>query len=99
MLHGGLPDDEIIAFADSLAAEAQRIGGARGHAFAHTLRRSKSSRCRRAWHAAVEEARGWDARAFGRPGDAGEDFRKTAEGFCTWGQPLGAQRCTELATT
>ena len=38
MLYGGLPSDEIIAFADSLAAEAQRIGAARGHAFALTLR-------------------------------------------------------------
>jgi DNA-binding SARP family transcriptional activator len=38
MLHGGLPGDEIIAFADELATEAQRIGAARGHAFALTLR-------------------------------------------------------------
>jgi hypothetical protein len=51
-----------------------------------------------AWHAAVEEARGWVERACGRPGDAGEHFRKAADGFRTWGQPLDAQRCTELAT-
>ena len=51
-----------------------------------------------AWHAAVEEARGWVARASGRPGDAGEHFRKAADGFRTWGQPLDAQRCTELGT-
>jgi tetratricopeptide (TPR) repeat protein len=38
MLYGGLPNDEIIAFADNLAAEAQRLGAARGHAFALTLR-------------------------------------------------------------
>jgi DNA-binding SARP family transcriptional activator/tetratricopeptide (TPR) repeat protein len=38
MLYGGLPNDEIIAFADALAAEAQRIGAARGEAFAVTLR-------------------------------------------------------------
>jgi hypothetical protein len=38
MLYGGLPNDEIIAFADGLAVEAQRIGAARGHAFAVTLR-------------------------------------------------------------
>lgn len=38
MLHGGLPNDEIVAFADRLAAEAERIGAARGHAFALTLR-------------------------------------------------------------
>ena len=38
MLHGGLPNPEIIAFADSLADEAQRLGAARGHAFALTLR-------------------------------------------------------------
>ena len=38
MLYGGLPNDEIIAFADSLATEAQRVGAARGHAFALTLR-------------------------------------------------------------
>jgi len=38
MLYGGLPNDEIIAFADSLAAEARRLGAARGHAFALTLR-------------------------------------------------------------
>jgi tetratricopeptide (TPR) repeat protein len=38
MLYGGLPNDEIIAFADSLATEAERLGAARGHAFALTLR-------------------------------------------------------------
>ncbi len=38
MLYGGLPNAEIIAFADGLAAEAQRIGAARGEAFALTLR-------------------------------------------------------------
>jgi tetratricopeptide (TPR) repeat protein len=38
MLYGGLPSHEIIAFADNLAAEAKRIGAARGHAFALTLR-------------------------------------------------------------
>jgi len=38
MLYGGLPNDEIIAFADGLAAEAERLGAARGHAFALTLR-------------------------------------------------------------
>lgn len=38
MLYGGLPNAEIIAFADSLADEAQRLGAARGHAFALTLR-------------------------------------------------------------
>jgi DNA-binding SARP family transcriptional activator/tetratricopeptide (TPR) repeat protein len=38
MLYGGLPNDEIIAFADGLAAEAARIGAARGQAFALTLR-------------------------------------------------------------
>jgi hypothetical protein len=38
MLFGGLPNDEIIAFADALAVEAERLGAARGHAFALTLR-------------------------------------------------------------
>jgi tetratricopeptide (TPR) repeat protein len=38
MLFGGLPNDEIIAFADALAAEAERLGAVRGHAFALTLR-------------------------------------------------------------
>jgi hypothetical protein len=38
MLYGGLPNDEIIAFADGLAVEAQRLGAARGEAFAVTLR-------------------------------------------------------------
>jgi hypothetical protein len=38
MLHGGLPNAEIIAFADGLAAEAERLGAARGQAFAMTLR-------------------------------------------------------------
>lgn len=36
--YGGLPNAEIIAFADDLADEAQRLGAARGHAFALTLR-------------------------------------------------------------
>ena len=38
MLYGGLPNDEIISFANDLAAEAERLGAARGHAFALTLR-------------------------------------------------------------
>jgi len=38
MLYGGLPNDEIIEFADALAAEAERLGAARGRAFAMTLR-------------------------------------------------------------
>jgi tetratricopeptide (TPR) repeat protein len=239
MLYGGLPNDEIIAFADNLAAEAQRIGAARGHAFALTLRgeagilagrldeadrdfaegarlhgrigavagealsllgraqvamyrgRPEHAKpfladalvmaresevghhtldriygtmvegagdpsrgvqlvceaetaiqgpaetcptCRiafiipatiaaaragdlerahryaqdcekaleilalpPAWHAAVEEARGWVTHANGRPGDAREHFRRAADGFRTWGQPLDAQRCAELA--
>lgn len=50
-----------------------------------------------AWHAAVDEARGWLARARGQPGDARERFRQAAEGFRAWGQPLDARRCAELA--
>jgi DNA-binding SARP family transcriptional activator/tetratricopeptide (TPR) repeat protein len=38
LLHGGLPNDEIISFANDLAAEAEHLGAARGHAFAVTLR-------------------------------------------------------------
>lgn len=49
-----------------------------------------------AWHAAVNEAQGWLARADGRPTDASERFRRAAEGFRTWGQPLDARRCAEL---
>jgi hypothetical protein len=37
-LYGSRPYSDVIAFADSLAAEAQRLGAARGHAFAVTLR-------------------------------------------------------------
>lgn len=37
-LYGAKPYAEVIAFADALAAEARRIGAARGHAFAVTLR-------------------------------------------------------------
>lgn len=37
-LYGSRPYSEVIAFADSLAHEAQRLGAARGYAFAITLR-------------------------------------------------------------
>lgn len=37
-LYGSRPYADVIAFADALAAEAQRLGAARGHAFAVTLR-------------------------------------------------------------
>ena len=37
-LYGARPYPEVIAFAQGLAAEAQRIGAARGHAFGITLR-------------------------------------------------------------
>lgn len=239
MLYGGLPSDEIIAFADSLAAEAKRIGAARGHAFALTLRgeatilagrldeadrdfadgarlhgqigavagealsllgraqvairrgrpehatpfltaallmaresevghhtldriygamvegagdpargvqivceaesaiRGPAETCPTcriafivpatiaaarggdreraqrylehcdtalaivalppAWHAAVEEARGWVAHGSGRRDDARRHFHRAADGFETWGQPLDAQRCAVLA--
>jgi hypothetical protein len=38
LLHGAAPYDDVIAYADSLAAEAERLGAARGRAFALTLR-------------------------------------------------------------
>ena len=37
-LYGSRPYADVIAFADALAQEAQRLGAARGHAFAITLR-------------------------------------------------------------
>jgi DNA-binding SARP family transcriptional activator/tetratricopeptide (TPR) repeat protein len=37
-LYGARPYPEVIAFADALATEAQRLGAARGHAFGTTLR-------------------------------------------------------------
>ncbi len=37
-LYGSRPYPDVIAFADALAGEAQRLGAARGHAFAVTLR-------------------------------------------------------------
>jgi DNA-binding SARP family transcriptional activator/tetratricopeptide (TPR) repeat protein len=37
-LYGSRPYADVISFADSLAHEAQRLGAARGHAFAVTLR-------------------------------------------------------------
>ncbi|MCZ7565656.1 MAG: AAA family ATPase [Burkholderiales bacterium] len=37
-LYGARPYPEVIAFADALAAEAKRLGAARGHAFGVTLR-------------------------------------------------------------
>jgi DNA-binding SARP family transcriptional activator/tetratricopeptide (TPR) repeat protein len=38
LLYGARPYPDVIAFADSLAAEAQRLGAARGRAFAVTIR-------------------------------------------------------------
>jgi DNA-binding SARP family transcriptional activator len=38
LLYGAMPYLEVIAFADSLAREAERLGAARGHGFAMTLR-------------------------------------------------------------
>ena len=38
LLYGARPYPDVIAFADSLASEARRLGAARGHAFAVTLR-------------------------------------------------------------
>ncbi len=38
LLYGARPYSEVIAFADSLAAEAERLGAARGRAFAVTIR-------------------------------------------------------------
>jgi hypothetical protein len=50
-----------------------------------------------AWHAAVEEAQGWVARAEGHAEIARERFGRAATGFTTWGQPLDAERCAALA--
>ncbi len=38
LLYGAMPYSEVIAFADSLAREAERLGAARGRGFALTLR-------------------------------------------------------------
>ena len=38
LLYGARPYSDVIAFADSLAAEAERLGAARGRAFAVTIR-------------------------------------------------------------
>ena len=38
LLYGARPYSDVIAFADSLAAEAERLGAARGRAFALTMR-------------------------------------------------------------
>ena len=38
LLYGARPYDDVIAFADSLEAEADRLGAARGRAFAVTIR-------------------------------------------------------------
>lgn len=38
LLYGGRPYPEVIAFADALGAEAERLGAARGQAFAKTFR-------------------------------------------------------------
>ncbi len=38
LLYGARPYPDVIAFADSLAAEAERLGAARGRAFAVTIR-------------------------------------------------------------
>jgi DNA-binding SARP family transcriptional activator len=46
-----------------------------------------------AWTAAVDEAHGWLNRAGGREEAARERFRRAAEGFRAWGQPLDAARC------
>jgi DNA-binding SARP family transcriptional activator/tetratricopeptide (TPR) repeat protein len=37
-LYGARPYPEVVSFADAIAAEAQRLGAARGHAFGVTLR-------------------------------------------------------------
>lgn len=50
-----------------------------------------------AWSAAVDEVRGWLARAGGAPGAARGHFAAAAEGFAAWGQPLDAERCAGLA--
>jgi DNA-binding SARP family transcriptional activator/tetratricopeptide (TPR) repeat protein len=38
LLYGAMPYPKLIAFADSLASESERLGARRGHAFAVTLR-------------------------------------------------------------
>jgi tetratricopeptide (TPR) repeat protein len=38
LLYGSRPYPDVIAYADALAAEAKRLGAARGHAFGITLR-------------------------------------------------------------
>jgi hypothetical protein len=50
-----------------------------------------------AWHAAVDEARGWLGHAEGRTADARQSFGRAADGFRAAGQPLDARRCAELA--
>jgi tetratricopeptide (TPR) repeat protein len=88
-----------IAFIVPATIAAARAGDLeRAHAYARDCDRAlEIVALPPAWNAAVEEARGWLERASGRPADARKRFRAAAVGFRTWGQPLDARRCAQLA--
>jgi DNA-binding SARP family transcriptional activator/tetratricopeptide (TPR) repeat protein len=72
-LYGSRPYPDVIAFADGLAAEARRLGAARGHAFGVTLRGEAELLSGQLDDAAVHLAEGRRLhRAFG--GATGEAF-------------------------
>ena len=72
-LYGSRPYPDVIAFADGLAAEAKRLGAARGHAFGVTLRGEAELLSGRLEDAAVHLTEGRRLhRAFG--GATGEAF-------------------------
>jgi DNA-binding SARP family transcriptional activator/tetratricopeptide (TPR) repeat protein len=72
-LYGSRPYHDVIAFADGLAAEAKRLGAARGHAFGVTLRGEAELLSGQLDAAAVHLAEGRRLhRAFG--GATGEAF-------------------------
>jgi DNA-binding SARP family transcriptional activator/tetratricopeptide (TPR) repeat protein len=58
LLYGARPYPDVIAFADSLAAEAERLGAARGRAFALTIRGEAKLLCGRLDEADADLAAG-----------------------------------------
>src|SRR5690606_6469569 len=92
LLYGNRLYDDVIGFADAFAAESNRLGAARGVAFATTLRGEAELLCGRLGDADRDLEEGTHLhRAIDAP--TGESFAAAAAGFATAGQPLDARRC------
>lgn len=98
LLYGYRPYDEVLAFADQLEAEADRLGAARGKAFATTFRGEAELLIGRLDDAQVDLSRGIELhRGIGAAGGEALSLQRLAEVWLYRGEPDKAHKLLDEA--